>query len=536
MSVQAASAPGSNPDHGTLPGLTDDDHLQYLLLAGRAGGQSAIGGTAASEELALRGTSNANLGLIRAQSPIYFDDVTPANALSPYSVHDQSTNAFTAAFIGGTFGDQRQITFTNALFIYETVRGSPNIQSLVNPAFAAFTLFQALPILQGGTSTTHNPLQAIILNAGPNFRSGTVAGTYTASAAIGVNFAPGLTPLASGRTIAVTTTTAVNCQPQWNTVAGSTANFGTIRGLHCQNPRQALFGSSAGTELMTAYYAVDVENIALGSAPVVALRSAITNGVAANRFLQNLSTAPSDFGAGLVHLNDATPIQFGNVLNNADVSLFWNAGGTFDMFFWSTSDSIRFSSPAADRFLIDTNGGNTVAEFNFNCARFSMGAQTGAVGNQVGNFVAGTRTTGVAGEWSDFLLTQAANITVNHAMSLVAGWTINAPGITLGTGSVTTAAALNVGGNPSNATNRVGLRILSNPSGGGGVNAALWITAGLAQFDGRVNFGGDTVLRNRTDANRGAAGTAGRIIFNTDDGQLNIDNGTNWTLPDGTVT
>jgi len=39
-----------------------------------------------------------------------------------------------------------------------------------------------------------------------------------------------------------------------------------------------------------------------------------------------------------------------------------------------------------------------------------------------------------------------------------------------------------------------------------------------------------------TDANRGAAGNAGRVIFNTTDGNLNIDNGTNWILPDGTTT
>lgn len=40
----------------------------------------------------------------------------------------------------------------------------------------------------------------------------------------------------------------------------------------------------------------------------------------------------------------------------------------------------------------------------------------------------------------------------------------------------------------------------------------------------------------KSDGTRGAAGTAGRVIFNTTDGQLNIDNGTNWTLPDGTTT
>jgi len=38
------------------------------------------------------------------------------------------------------------------------------------------------------------------------------------------------------------------------------------------------------------------------------------------------------------------------------------------------------------------------------------------------------------------------------------------------------------------------------------------------------------------DGDRPGAGTAGRMFFNSDDGQLNIDDGTNWTLPDGTTT
>jgi len=38
------------------------------------------------------------------------------------------------------------------------------------------------------------------------------------------------------------------------------------------------------------------------------------------------------------------------------------------------------------------------------------------------------------------------------------------------------------------------------------------------------------------DAGRPAAGTAGRLFFNTTDGNLNIDDGTNWILPDGTTT
>ena len=47
-------------DHGELSGLSDDDHLQYLLLAGREGGQVAYGGTAATDTLNLNPTSGAS--------------------------------------------------------------------------------------------------------------------------------------------------------------------------------------------------------------------------------------------------------------------------------------------------------------------------------------------------------------------------------------------------------------------------------------------------------------------------------------------
>lgn len=51
----------------------------------------------------------------------------------------------------------------------------------------------------------------------------------------------------------------------------------------------------------------------------------------------------------------------------------------------------------------------------------------------------------------------------------------------------------------------------------------------------KINSSGFEVY-NRTNSNRGSAGPAGTMIFNTDDGQLNISDGSNWTLPDGTTT
>lgn len=44
-------------DHGALTGLADDDHTQYTLLAGRAGGQTINGGTVAGNALTLKGES-----------------------------------------------------------------------------------------------------------------------------------------------------------------------------------------------------------------------------------------------------------------------------------------------------------------------------------------------------------------------------------------------------------------------------------------------------------------------------------------------
>lgn len=60
-------------DHGVLQGLADDDHLQYLLLAGRSGGQIANGGNAASNNLTLRSTSHATKGSVKIDDDSKFE-------------------------------------------------------------------------------------------------------------------------------------------------------------------------------------------------------------------------------------------------------------------------------------------------------------------------------------------------------------------------------------------------------------------------------------------------------------------------------
>jgi hypothetical protein len=59
-------AGGGGGDHGALGGLGDDDHSQYALLAGRAGGgaigQTLIGGTDMDDSLVLKASSHATPG------------------------------------------------------------------------------------------------------------------------------------------------------------------------------------------------------------------------------------------------------------------------------------------------------------------------------------------------------------------------------------------------------------------------------------------------------------------------------------------
>lgn len=62
------SLPDTEISHGTISGLSADDHTQYALLAGRSGGQSLIGGTLASNNLALSSTSNATKGNLTTDS------------------------------------------------------------------------------------------------------------------------------------------------------------------------------------------------------------------------------------------------------------------------------------------------------------------------------------------------------------------------------------------------------------------------------------------------------------------------------------
>jgi hypothetical protein len=90
ISVSAAGI-----DHGGLSGLGDDDHTIYALLAGRAGGQTLIGGTADGDDLILQSTAHANRGTIFLPDDTMIGDaaVVPDNTLH---IHKATAGAIIA--------------------------------------------------------------------------------------------------------------------------------------------------------------------------------------------------------------------------------------------------------------------------------------------------------------------------------------------------------------------------------------------------------------------------------------------------------
>src|SRR3990167_5486075 len=62
-------------DHGLMDGVADDDHTQYALLLGRAGGQVLIGGTGAGDDLTLKSSDVCSSDLVFFGTLSAYDEV-----------------------------------------------------------------------------------------------------------------------------------------------------------------------------------------------------------------------------------------------------------------------------------------------------------------------------------------------------------------------------------------------------------------------------------------------------------------------------
>lgn len=90
-------------DHGQLlaASLLDDDHTQYALLAGRAGGQSLYGGINSGDNLVLYSTAHATPGQIDLMDEADMNTNKIVNVVDPTLPQDAATKAYVDARING---------------------------------------------------------------------------------------------------------------------------------------------------------------------------------------------------------------------------------------------------------------------------------------------------------------------------------------------------------------------------------------------------------------------------------------------------
>lgn len=146
---------GGQLDHGAaLTGLTDDDHTQYVLLAGRSGGQVIYGGTGSGDDLTFKTTSNVTKG------NYFFTDLT-ANRILKLGASNELVSALivasdldptflsTASDLGGASSSDTVISSQKAVKTY------------VDNAVTGFSWKQAVRVATTGTNITLSGTQTI---------------------------------------------------------------------------------------------------------------------------------------------------------------------------------------------------------------------------------------------------------------------------------------------------------------------------------------------------------------------------------------
>lgn len=345
-------------DHGSISGLSDDDHPGNPWSVGRVGGQTITGSPTSGEDLTLEGSSGANPGFINADSPIIFGPYT-ANPSAAYGFSYTAVDNPPGVFVGGGLNMSGTISMGNSVFIYESYRGAPHITTNATPGFAAYTVLQALPRFTAGTVAGRTPLAPLIINAGATLESAFV-GTMTTGNSFGINFAPQTRAIGPFVEMAVTNQTAVNCQPTVSTNnIFATAAVGNVRGLHQKNPITALFQPNTGINTMVFDIAVDVDNITFGgNVTKAAVRSA--QNAASNAYvIQGTGTAQSELRGQLFFPVDLVGNTFGA---GSDTNQGWAGAG---FFFQSFAVGQQWRLSAGTNFNRIDNDNNSELQIGF---------------------------------------------------------------------------------------------------------------------------------------------------------------------------
>ncbi len=115
LDLWLASVPDSEITHSDISGLTSGDagHTQFVMLTGRAGGQSVQGGTANAENLVLESTAAATKGLVLTKDNLVpFTNASYSGSWSGIDLGD-ATHYFRDLYVKGEMRGMRFENFTS---------------------------------------------------------------------------------------------------------------------------------------------------------------------------------------------------------------------------------------------------------------------------------------------------------------------------------------------------------------------------------------------------------------------------------------
>ncbi len=246
-------------------------------------------------------------------------------------------------------------------------------------------------------------------------------------------------------------------------------------------------GGTVGT--FTAYEIVDVT----GPSTIYGINSAMSTGT----FIRHTGAAVSEF-AGDLHMNNGISLVLGTPGANR-VDLLRPAAGTLRMIGvgGTNNEGLDWDFDAFPNNVSITSP--TGASLNFDTSEIAFGPSTVADGtnNWVFAFSPGLRATNLAGDYSEVLFTSSSAISVGHAITNFATWTINAPTISLTGGSIVDAANVLIQTSMSQGTNRYGLLVTSNPVGGTLNYCARFQGAAGVLIDGPLDTGAARLIAER---------------------------------------
>jgi len=409
---------------------------------------------------------------------------------TPYEPVAQTSNGANAFQLWPT--DRTFTSSPGSLFRYNTT----STHNYANVSFAALNLQATMIHQQAGFPFNHGLLfnhgiqyrnaVGVVANYGPlqgfiDQPSVRVDGNVTISMGLFRSFLsqPSFLRNTGTGTLNITTVGQVQLFGSYNTGV----NITTWNRIDC-----GLFTASTGT--VTNFRHILMQDVT-GPSSITGLRSELST--TSKTFIDHVGTAPSNF-AGEIRMNNGVALVLGTTGGNrihltrssAGVLRMLGQGGT-------NNEGLDWNLDSAPNVALLTSSTGARLQLNLDNISFGTTSPAGTPG-WFAIFSPPTKTLSTGGtDYAHRLFTSGGTTTVDAAFTSIFTDIVNDPNLVLGTGSITRAGNLLIQTSVSVGTERYGVLVTSNPTGGTTNYCARFQGAAGVRIDGILEHSGTTL-------------------------------------------